>query len=557
VNQAIEQIRDLFASMTPAARLVSALLAGVIVVSIAFLFQGYSSGPDDLLFNGEFLPPRDADRVEAAIAKAGLGQYRREGNRFFVPRGNKSAYLAAVADAGALPADFDTLLEDTLDLSPFVSSEERKQRMKAIRERKLSMIVRTMTGVEDARVMYDIQEPRGFGKGVITATVSLQPASDGSLGAQQIKMIQKAVAGAIAGLDPANVTILNLGDGSQYGGTGGYGQVAAEEFDQPYFQARTRYEQLMKGNIERLLRYIPGVQVEVSAELDEALTVTRESIKNEGEGIPLSESSQVENLTEERSEDAGRPGLQAQGPSRRGADEVVAKSTNTESIENRDAENFIPTIRVVQSDSGLIPKHVRAAVAIPSDYLVRVWREKNPDAPEDQAPQNTDLDNIEKTLADQIQEIVTPLLPKELGENPYPNVKVTVFQSLTPDAIEPPSMSDNLTAWAGQHLNTVMMSLIALISLVMLRSLVKAAPPADPAPALRGPTLAFDTAGSQAAAGSGTGAAATAAAGDATEQRQRLRLKKGPNLRDDLTEMVREDPDAAAAILRSWIGHTA
>jgi flagellar biosynthesis/type III secretory pathway M-ring protein FliF/YscJ len=36
--------------------------------------------------------------------------------------------------------------------------------------------------------------------------------------------------------------------------------------------------------------------------------------------------------------------------------------------------------------------------------------------------------------------------------------------------------------------------------------------------------------------------------------RPRLRLKKGKSLKDELVEIVREDPDAAADILRSWIG---
>ena len=45
------------------------------------------------------------------------------------------------------------------------------------------------------------------------------------------------------------------------------------------------------------------------------------------------------------------------------------------------------------------------------------------------------------------------------------------------------------------------------------------------------------------------------AAGKDGKQRPRLRLKKGPTLKDDLTEMVREDPDGAAAILRTWIGN--
>jgi flagellar biosynthesis/type III secretory pathway M-ring protein FliF/YscJ len=34
-----------------------------------------------------------------------------------------------------------------------------------------------------------------------------------------------------------------------------------------------------------------------------------------------------------------------------------------------------------------------------------------------------------------------------------------------------------------------------------------------------------------------------------------LKLKKGVSMKDDLTEIVREDPDAAAAIIRGWIGN--
>ena len=43
--------------------------------------------------------------------------------------------------------------------------------------------------------------------------------------------------------------------------------------------------------------------------------------------------------------------------------------------------------------------------------------------------------------------------------------------------------------------------------------------------------------------------------GDDESQAPRLkrRISKGPSLKDDLSELVREDPDAAADILRSWI----
>jgi hypothetical protein len=44
--------------------------------------------------------------IEAAFAQAGLGGSSVVGNRIRIPRGQKAAYLAAMADGAALPADF-------------------------------------------------------------------------------------------------------------------------------------------------------------------------------------------------------------------------------------------------------------------------------------------------------------------------------------------------------------------------------------------------------------------------------------------------------------------
>ena len=65
LNQATAQVRELMLSMTPGARVTAFLLLGVIGVSLGYLVQHHSAGPDDFLFNGEFLPATDVDRAEA------------------------------------------------------------------------------------------------------------------------------------------------------------------------------------------------------------------------------------------------------------------------------------------------------------------------------------------------------------------------------------------------------------------------------------------------------------------------------------------------------------
>ena len=72
LNQTFEQIRDLFASMTPAARITSALLLGVLVCSMGFLFQGYNDASEEPLFGGAMLQPAETNLIETALGQSGI-----------------------------------------------------------------------------------------------------------------------------------------------------------------------------------------------------------------------------------------------------------------------------------------------------------------------------------------------------------------------------------------------------------------------------------------------------------------------------------------------------
>ena len=554
LNQALGQIRELFLSMTPAARVTAVLLVGVIGVSLGFVVQQHGAGPDEYLFNGEFLPTEDANRIEIAIAKAGLEGSAREGNRFKVPRGQKSAYLAAVADAGALPPNFHSLLDKALDLGPFVDDKTRKEKLKAAREQQLSMIVRSMYGIEDSRVIYDIVQPRGMAReSLATATVSVKPSPGEELTPQRMKIIRNTVAGAIANLKPANVVVVNLGDGSLFSE-----EISPESFDSPYYQHRVAFERQMKGKIEALLSYIPGSRVQVTAELSPALTRETRTLATEGEATALRETTQNRLSETQHLNNGGRPGLVSQGPGR--GNETVNETTVKNSDQNDSSESnfFVPTRNEIVTEAGLVPEHVRVAIAVPMNYLVQMYRERqrrNGEDPNQPLPADfsTTLAREEGPLTDKIKEVVVPLLPKEIAVSNYEDniVKVSFFETLTPDPIEPTPASSQALSWISAHFNTLTMTGVALVSLVMLRSLVKGSPAGEPQSAGAAPLLSLNipsTAGDERGAGSEED-------DEEDSGRPRLKLKKGKNLRDELTDIVREDPDSAAAILRGWISN--
>ena len=162
---------------------------------------------------------------------------------------------------------------------------------------------------------------------------------------------------------------------------------------------------------------------------------------------------------------------------------------------------------------------------------------------------DTELELIKGQIVQDIGEVIAPLLPKELAKDNFADVSVTFFESIAPDPIEPPSTADNALIWARQNFNTMTMAGIALVSLFMLRSMVKSIPASESVVELDTPSLSLHVGESD----------AESQTEDNTDEEQpnrpRLKLKKGHDLKDDLTDIVREDPDAAAAILRSWIGN--
>ena len=195
---------------------------------------------------------------------------------------------------------------------------------------------------------------------------------------------------------------------------------------------------------------------------------------------------------------------------------------------------------------GYSPKEVWATVTIPSGFIENLWKSKNPTATA--APKQSDLTPVQTDIVTKVENIVEPLLILQVnkGQDQYKHVRVVVLDSLPAPSLEPPSMASTASSWFGHYWNTLAMLGVAMFSLLVLRSVVNGKPgDAGGASAAAGPVLALQN---------DEPSAKPEATGEQAEERPKLRLKKGSSLKDDLTDIVRDDPDAAADILRSWIG---
>lgn len=549
LNKSIAQVSELFRTMTPGARLTAGLLFAVVVVSMGYLFKQGTSGPDAYLFGGAALPEGQLIRAEAAIAQAKLSGYEREGNRIRVPAGQQATYLAAVADAGALPPNFNTILEDALNKSGYLeSTAATRERLKIARQQTLSEIVRAMYWVEDAVVLYNEQEYREPGRlsstKQVTASVNVQPNVGESLDPRRAKMLQKLVAHAV-NMKPEDVNVTNLGDGGAYGAGG---DIPPEMFESEYYQTKVAFEMQKRESIMNHLRHIAGVHVEVNAELNDTAEEVTTTVKPDPKGTLRREVAEKDSSKQFAGAPGGQPGTSSQGPGRQ-PPTAAPENRNETTSETTETDNLVGGVESRTLKQGFTLKEVWATVTVPSNYIQEVWKSRNPTATE--APKPEDLKSVHDNVVAKIEEIVEPLLflQANRGQNTYKYVRVVVLDSLPTPAIEPPSMASNAMAWAGRYWSTLAMLGVAMFSLMVLRNVVKSAPTGDTgvAAAAAGPALTLHTEVTS------KGAAGTAA-DEPGDDRPRLRLKKGKSVKDDLVDIVREDPDAAAEILRSWIG---
>jgi flagellar M-ring protein FliF len=556
LNRAIGQLTDLFKSMTPAARVTSGLLLVVILVSLAFLFNQVGSDQDAYLMGGEVFSSAQLHNMEAAFAKAQLSEYRIEGNRIKVSNGKQSVFMGALADAGALPPTFGKYLERTIGSSSIMQDKDlRRQATKIATQNELQLILSNMRGIETAAVMYDVEEAGPFGKNrSVTASVSVKTNTGMPLEEDQVRTIRHTVAPAI-GAKPENISVTDL-NGQVYPGSSGGGMSGGSE--DPYGSRKRMYEREWRDNIAATLGYIPGVLVTTNVELDPEIEHVETQTNYDPKAVPYNTRETSGNKLVRGAAPVGRPGLAAQNGVNQPA--VVGSSGASENSQEEsqlETQSAVPsTVRHV-SQQGLTPKRVTVAISIPSGYFEKVWFEKNPPAA-GAAPQKPDvaaLKEIELIVKKDVQTAVVALLPTPPGGpgvDPFPLVTVTTFQTLPGPKIVEPALVNTLSDWLSRYWQTLGMIGVGLVGLGLLRSMIRAIPaaaaPAEPAEmfAARFPET---TAGSE-------GQPAVPVGGQAVRNRLKRRTPHGPSLREELSELVKEDPDTAVNVLRAWIGNS-
>jgi flagellar M-ring protein FliF len=543
LNKAFAQFNDLFRSMSPGGRITAGLLLVVAVVSVGYLFQSQVSGGDEYLFGGAAIPTPTLQKMEEAFGKAGLNGFTIDGARVKVPRAQRAAYLAALADAKALPPSFGDRMNAANDgnLLDDPKTKERKHLQGLMDE--MALVISSMKGIERASVLIDSQPQPGLGQPVIkTASVFVSAVGGVPLDDEQVEKICFYVAASVAGMNSENVTIADANGPARIGPPRAIGAG-----DDPYSRAVRKAEQDWNNKIRTALSAIPNLTVTSTVVLDREKGSRTIENKLDPKPVTVRSEEDTRSMTRESSEPSGAPGLGAQQGGGLNKPASLASGSNSEESKTKQFSEVSRTSTEKESDGRAI-KSVKIAIGIPASYYEKVWQERNPTKAGEEAkkPDQAAVDDIRKEINKDVTAHVATLLPPSPDvKDPEKLVTVTTFQDIKPAEIAGPGVPQKAFSWLSENWPMLAMVGLVLISVSMLRSVLRAAPAAAPEPA----AISARIPASDSKTDDKEEPVEAAAA-----RRLRRMSGTGPSLRDELSELVKEDPDSAASILRTWIG---
>jgi hypothetical protein len=217
------------------------------------------------LLNNCALRNEDMQRIQIALGQAGLTNFRIEENKIMVPVAERGAYLQAVADNNAVPADLREDEEPTPSVNPFLSRSQQLSIERFDKKRQIRDMVIRLPFVDQAWLEMDQSNSRSaFQRSRHTAVVSIRPTAELNLTDQHVDTVKRMIGGAVAGLDPNNIVVIDLSAGFAHQDTDEYNVNQTAHIKRMEIEQKRVYE----NRIREALEAYPGVEFRVNVEVE-------------------------------------------------------------------------------------------------------------------------------------------------------------------------------------------------------------------------------------------------------------------------------------------------
>lgn len=520
-----KQFGDLYRSMAPSQRATLIAVPLLVVAGFGWLFlQQQNHGHYTALSWGKVFDTEELMLAEQALIQDGLTDFRREGQRLMVPTAEVDRYNAALMTFDAMPSDMGSqLLKQYESLGPFSTEKERQERREAMLLQEVRRVIRAVPAIDDARVAIATTGRRTWSqKTRVTANVSVRARAGQELSPRLVRSIRSAVASMVPDLNPADVTVFDVINGISH-----TGEAENDPMNGQLVQRIDQFQQQYENKISQALSYIPDAGVTVNVDVDNLKSsVVRNQIVDPKKFAPV--------FTQEANVQDTHQQQPAQGEAGQAANRPASLAAAVGIERNRKfADASTQTVNGVSfevSEKELIaamPKAVQVNVTIPRDYYRDVAALRKAAG---EADQNLlDPVKIEQEVLANVTAAVRSLIPIDSPPNSVIVNSVDRVKTETPELTLP--VTDVVWDWVRQWGGAAVLSLFALFALLSLRR-TAAVPAAGPAEELS----------LNPARVNGNGQAGSEAA--------EFRVATP---RDTIQHLVRDNPEATAAIISKWL----
>ncbi|MDZ4686359.1 MAG: hypothetical protein SH850_14925 [Planctomycetaceae bacterium] len=517
------QFFDLYRSMSPSQRVTLTVVPLLVIAGFGWLlWQQRESGLTALSY-GKVFSTEEIIAAEQALIEGGLPEFRREGQRLMVPVADVARYNAALVQFDAVPSDMGSqLLKQYESLGPFSTEKERQERREAMLLQEVRRVIRAVPDIEDARVAIASSGRKSWSqRSRVTANVTLRPKNGREVSAKLVRSIQTAVASMVPDLSPADVTVFDVSTGQTHA------QDAADDpFDNKLVQRIDEFQRQYQRKIEQDLSYIPDVGVTVHVDVDNLKSsIVRNQLVDPKKFAPV--FSQETNLkdTQKQQPARGEPGQVANRPASLAASPGIERD-RTFTDGSTQAVNGVSFEVSEKQIIAAMPKAVQVSVAIPREYYRNVAAMRK-------AAGETDIKlldpvEIEKSVTAGVTASVRALIPPD---SPPTALVVNSVDRVVPQTpVLTLTWSDQAFDWSQRWGGAALLALFAMMALIMLRRSTPAAPP-----------MALPEINGEMPSRPGQ------PAGEAPE------VPREPTRRDLIQNLVRDNPEASAAVISKWL----
>jgi flagellar M-ring protein FliF len=553
LKKLIEQSRSHLRGLTTSQQVAIGLCVVVIAGALVWLIQ-WSANPDRVALVHQDLSPEELGRIQSRLDDA-MADYEVRGSRIYVPPDQRMLWLARLGESQALPNDltitFQTLMENQ---SPFLNMKEQDWRRGVALGNELARVLRNFTGVADARVFVDKTRQRVLGSAPVepTASIYVRMKPGQSLDKARVFAMASLVARSVSGLNVKNVGVTDATTGRSYTVPDPNDPGSFDDLDD-----RRRKEEYFSRQLQQLFAHIPGLLVGVHADLDPEASRTEKTIY----GKPVALREEMESSSSRRGSEGAAPGVVA-NTARATAGAGTAEETEKSSSVTENLGGVDKTVQVSERmRHGL--KNLRASLNVPRSYFVAIFKQAKPDAGE---PTDADLEELITTQLAKMKKQAMTLLAAE--DESMVQVDWFYDTPMPTLAVADTTATGEALAWVKAYGGQAGLVALALVAMLVLLTTVRKASEGPVLPGEEPPKPLLAMLRRQKEGGRGTeggdgeaeedwemskpAAEAHVTEGMLVGHEVPERDVRVAQLVEQVTNLVNENPEVAASLVRRW-----